>query len=249
MSERTQEARGDEDLLEKIITQGLDQMKESPQEKAGSETSVGETSLAPQRENSGEAATPADGKNRRSAVYLYLLILFGAAFLMLLLAYFVQQRSNENTISDLRESMNISREELLDEIVALEKEKGALFEEIDRLNSDLIQWQKRYEEKDGELTFAWISYDDVREELASWYSFWELERYYQAGDYESCAAVLILQGQSQFTYSTPDAAQERYEEILQAVIGASILDEDYYQYPDRYNDLLDAYFSNMDSTR
>ena len=33
-------------------------------------------------------------RNKRSSVYVYLAVLFGAAFLMLLLAYLVQQRNN-----------------------------------------------------------------------------------------------------------------------------------------------------------
>ena len=38
------------------------------------------------------------GKKKRSSVFIYLAVLFGAAFLMLLLAYFVQQR-NSNAAS------------------------------------------------------------------------------------------------------------------------------------------------------
>lgn len=72
-----------------------------------------------------ERAAPSD-KNKRSSVYIYLLILFGAAFLMLLLAYFVQQRNSETTISDLRDSMNLSRAELLEQVETLEREKGDL---------------------------------------------------------------------------------------------------------------------------
>ena len=53
-------------------------------------------------------------------------MLFGAAFLMLLLAYFIQQRNNESTISDLQSSMNLSREELMEEIETLKEEREQL---------------------------------------------------------------------------------------------------------------------------
>ena len=66
------------------------------------------------RETSAERETKTPPKNRKSSAYLYLVILFGAAFLMLLLAYFVQQRNNESTISGLQDSWNLSREELLE---------------------------------------------------------------------------------------------------------------------------------------
>ena len=51
---------------------------------------------------------PPNGK--RSSFYVYLAVLFGAAFLMLLLAYFVQRRNNETAISALRSTMDLSRE-------------------------------------------------------------------------------------------------------------------------------------------
>ena len=41
-------------------------------------------------------------KNKPSSAYVYLAVLFGAAFLMLLLAYFVQQRNNDDVLDDLR---------------------------------------------------------------------------------------------------------------------------------------------------
>ena len=239
MNEQPQETRMEEqeDLLERIITHGLEQTK----------APVDETPPVPKQEDGGGTTPPEEKKNRRSSVYLYLLVLFGAAFLMLLLAYFVQQRSSEDTISDLRNSMNLSRQELLDEIKKLEEENKALGEELDRLNGELSQLQEQYEEKDDELTFAWNSYDDVRDELYWWNSFWTLEQYYQAEDYERCAAVLLLQAQSEFSLQPPKGTEERQAEIVRAVIDRGILDEDYEQHPDDYSDLLDAYFSDIDN--
>ena len=238
MSGNPQETRENEqgDLLEQIITQGLDKLKAPTRTVAEEEPPAGETPSASEPKNSEDAApSPTGRKNRRSAVYLYLLILFGAAFLMLLLAYFVQQRSSKTAISDLRESMNLSREELLDEIRELKEQNAAL-------NDDLARWQERYEEKDGEVLDLWNQSYDAQERLYSWTSFWELEQYYQAGDLIGCAAVLIIQSQGHFSYHTPDAARERYEEIVQAVIDAGILDKDYYLHPTNYNDVLSAFF-------
>lgn len=251
MSERPQEIRADgqEDLLEQIITQGLDKLNApSAQAEAGPEAQADETPPVPKQEDGGKTATPEGSKNRRSAVYLYLLILFGAAFLMLLLAYFVQQRSNETTISDLRESMTLSREELLAEIKELKEQNDALNEDLDRLNNELDQWQERYEKKDGDAAYFFDEAYDAHIELAAWRNFGVLEEFYLAGDYESCAAVLILQEQSsEIVDRTPGRvwAYERYEEIVQAVIGAGILDEDYEQHPENYSDLMDAFYNKF----
>ena len=247
MNEKPQETRaeGQDDLFEQIITQGLEKMGAPAQASAAGEATAKETDPTPGQKDSGETASPADRKNKRSAVYLYLLILFGAAFMMLLLAYFVQRRSNESTISDLKDSMNLSREQLLDEIKALEEEKAALNEEIGLLNGELIQWRERCEEKDGKLTESWDLLNAMQEEIYCYRSFLQLEQHYQAGDLESCGAILILQMQSQTPYHAPDGTDEWQEEIVKAVVKAGILDENFELHPQDYEDLLDAYFDKI----
>lgn len=91
-------------------------------------------------------------KNKRSSVYLYLLILFGAAFLMLLLAYFVQMRNSETAMSDLRDSMTLSREQLLAQIDALEEEKGQLQELLQAAATDAAQKDTEIEELVQEIS-------------------------------------------------------------------------------------------------
>lgn len=229
-----------EDLLEQIITQGLDRIK-SPVRAAVTETPAEEKTPASKRADSSGSPPSLDRKNRRSAVYLYLLVLFGAAFLMLLLAYFVQRRSSE----DLRDSMNLSREELLDEIRDLKEQNAALDEKISLLNDELAHWQTLYEEKAQDADELLDQNTALQVELHDWKFFWTLEQYYQEGDYESCAAILLLLQQGQFT--VPNNTQERngeiLQEIVQAVIDAGILDEDYQRHPDDYKDLLDAYLA------
>ncbi len=79
----------------------------------------------PTEPKGGSAGTPLGG-NKPSSFFVYLAVLFGAAFLMLLLAYFVQRRNSETAMSDLRSSMNLSREELMEEIEALKEEREQL---------------------------------------------------------------------------------------------------------------------------
>ena len=245
MSEKPQETRADaqEDLLEQIFAQGLETTAPAQTASAG-EAPAGKTPPAPAR----EATPPAGRKNRCSAVYLYLLVLFGAAFLMLLLAYFIQRRSNEDTISDLRSSMNLSRQELLDQINALEEKNAALNEVIDRLNGEFAQLQEQYEEKEREAADLRDNYYFAKTELNSWASFWDLEQFYRAENLKGCAAVLLKQALSQhayngpslYAYQTPDGMDRRYEEIVRAVVGAGILDWDYEQHLADYMELLNG---------
>lgn len=115
MSEKPQE-----DLLESIISKSVAQQEEARR-------AAPEDAPASPPEDQAPPPPPEDGKeapspNKRTAVYRYLLVLFGAAFILLLLAYFIQQRSSETAISDLRDSMNLSRAELMEEIDGLREE-------------------------------------------------------------------------------------------------------------------------------
>lgn len=237
MSEKPQGTPADvqEDLIEQIITQGLEKIN-APAQTATEEAPGSEAPTAPKPD--GEAAHPADRKKRPSAVYLYLLTLFGAAFLMLLLAYFVQRRSNESAINDLRNSTNISQEELLARIRELE-------EKNEGLNIQLSILQQRYDAKErsandivNQLTH------NSQEALYSWESFWLLESHYQAGDILICGVILFNQTQvfNNFTYSTPRAVQKRYDEIVRAVVDAGILDEDYKHHLEDYQWMQEVLF-------
>lgn len=255
MSEKPQAIREkeQEDLLEQIIAQGLEKIKASSP--AESEPKPFGSEVPPAPEQSGGDHPPPDSKHRRSAVYLYLLVLFGAAFLMLLLAYFVQQRNSEDAINDLRNSMNLSRQDLLVEVkelkdqnAALEEINNALARELARLNDELALWQTRYGEMEQEAAALRESYYFASTEANSWASFWELEQFYRAENLKGCAAVLLKQalsqpaynGLSQYTYRTPDGMDRRYEEIVRAVVGAGILDWDYEQHLADYMELLNG---------
>ena len=239
MSEKPQETRGGEqtDLLEQIITQGLEKMN-PPAQTVTEESAPEEDEAAP--------APPANRKNRYSAVYLYLVILFGAAFLLLLLAYFIQQRSSAAAMSDLRNSMNLSREQLLDKIRELEGQVRFYQSVDDNWMSVYLELEEEYARsvEDGEQLAR--DYYAAQEELFAWKSFWELERYYQAGDYKGCAAALLMQTMSHYSYRAPDSA--RQEEIVRAVTGAGIIDEEYYLHPADYAELLEAYYHITFST-
>ena len=231
------------DLLEKVFTQGLERINAPTQAVAAGDAKP----PVPKQKGGGEAGPPKGRKNRRSAVYLYLLILFGAAFLMLLLAYFIQQRSSKN----MQESMNISREELLTEIKELKDQNSALEEEAAALSRELESWKLTSSNWEERYNVVIQGTDDLRNsyylvqvELNSWQLFWELEQFYQAGDYKSCASILLEQAQGQYAYyQTPNGAGRRYEEIVRAVIDAGILKENYEQHPEEYADLLNALMS------
>ena len=258
MSERPKDSREEqpEDLLEQIITQGLDKLN-APAQAAGTDDPPETAPSAPKAENGAGTARTADRKDKRTAVYFCLMLLFSAAFLMLLPAYFVQRRSSEAAISELRDSMNLSREGLLFEIsanetriTALNEENKALRAQLDRLdeknarlNRELTKWLPQYDTASPEAIDAFFdNYYAAQDELSAWSTFWELEQNYQAGNYESCAALLLMEG---FSCQIPESAAERHDEIVQAVVSQGLLDEIYYLHVSDYEDLISAYLNRQ----
>ena len=133
-----------------------------------------------------ESATP-PGKNKRSSVYIYLLILFGAAFLMLLLAYFVQQRNSESAISDLRDSMNLSRTELLAEVETLKEDNESLQQDIEQLSTQLDSLQEENATLNRQLEAERSSAEELNDRTGVLTSMAILEQAIRDGNYEVAA--------------------------------------------------------------
>ena len=248
MIEKPQVPQGEkqEDLLEQIIAKGLEKIN-TPTQATAPEESPPEAKPSSPKQEDRKAAPPEGRKSRRTAAYLYLLILFGAAFLMLLLAYFVQQRSNKNAISDL----HLSREQLLDQIRALEERNNALEEqnvalsgETKRLGGELSQWQTKYSGLAHENAELLVYYSDAAAKLVGWQNSWLLEQSYQAGDYGDCIAIFLLENMGEYGGSIPNKElADRREEIVQALIEQGLLPEDRQIHISDYRDFIDAYLA------
>ena len=141
-------------------------------------------------------AQEAPGKNKRSSFYVYLAVLFGAAFLMLLLAYFVQRRNNETAQSDLRSSFSATRQELMEEIEGLEEEKAALEGQITQLEEQLKQEQESSQEfqvlYDGARSSASHLEYCLYKRSEAIELFWQLDRAYSQSRSQRCQELIDL---------------------------------------------------------
>lgn len=97
----------------------------------------------------------APGSKKGAPVFTYLAIMFAAAFLMLLLAYFIQQRNNEAAMSGLKDSISSfeSIDELMEEnqelreaLASLTEANEALTEQINTLADELDGMTRKYED-------------------------------------------------------------------------------------------------------
>lgn len=209
-------------------------MSKKPEKDVSRETSGADSTVQNQPDSANAAPQPDKQENsakpRRSApVFIYLAILFAAAFLMLLLAYLVQQRNSENAIDDLRTSMTATREELMEQNRVLQEEKEALedkneeleaqirelYGEIGELKEQQLEESGRYFEENKALSYS----------MSRWADLWKLEQSYSERDYDACAEFFRGAMVSNY-YMTPPEAAERVEEIYNRLIDMGKLDEE-----------------------
>ena len=173
---------------------------------------------------------PAPGKSKRSSVYVYLAVLFAAAFLMLLLAYFVQQRNNESTISGLQNSWNLSREGLMAENKELRQEIEALEGQIEDLRNQQAKLDKQLADARQKASDYEAMYDsrtnDLQRELVradALANLWTTDHLYRTGRYKDCAGSLV-NFNAEIISILPTEALDRALEISRSLTGRGLLD-------------------------
>lgn len=165
-------------------------------------------------------------RGRGASVFIYLAILFAAAFVMLLMAYFMQQRNNEAAISGLQNSQFESLDGLRQENEALQKENEALRTQVEALETALSEAEQKLEAAEA----------DAQEDFWPMAYFWFLDSAFRDGHYEECAQLL----QSSFSdsgYPVPDFsaasagleydASARFQEISGQLVEMGYLDADW----------------------
>lgn len=113
---------------------------------------------------------------KKGTAVSYLAILFGAAFLLLLLSYFMQQRANEQTISGLQDSVNSfqSVETLVDTNKRLSEENKELKEQVDALTDQTDTLQK-------DVAAAQKAAAGQEKQLQAMDWFWRIQRSFSKG--------------------------------------------------------------------
>ena len=171
-----------------------------------------ENSQSVSRETSKPDASPAQARNKRSSFYVYLAVLFGAAFLMLLLAYFVQRRNNETAQSDLRSSFSATRQELMEEIEGLEEERQGLLAEKEGLQAQLSDAQANLDGANALYEDLLDGYDKYVGYTSILQALYASEVKLEAQDYDGAAAELTDIEYQYFvdTIGNYDAEMEHY---------------------------------------
>lgn len=191
------------DLLESIMNKSLAEQedarnKPNREEPEDTPETPPEGEVPPPSSPGPEAEKPSTPANKRTSVYRYLLVLFGAAFVLLLLAYFIQQRSSETAISDLRDTMNLSRAELMEEIDGLKEEKAALEDQVAEL-SPLTDELAKLQEECGRLETELQTSESTRKEITKRHAILEafaiLEQALRDKNYETAVKYVRILAQ------------------------------------------------------
>lgn len=181
---------------------------------------------APEKGRDPRPMTHGQQRRRQRSVFQYVAILFGAAFLLLLVTFLMERRQyeqiqeeNQEQIDDLRQS--VSAVQSLEELYS---ENAALREQVDELETQLEQSQ----EQAGNLaqTNEALSLQLERTGQAmDW--FWQIDEAYVRGRYSLCRDLM-----------------ENLEEAGLAVYlpRESITDNGRYSPYDRYQEIRDALY-------
>lgn len=179
---------------------------------------------SPPPAKSPSAPPPLSEHERKARVFRYMAILFAAAFLLLLLAFLMQQRTNRQAIDELTESVN-SIHNVVEDNEALRQQVATLEDDLDELNETYLDEVNRHQQR---------IYQDLqnRESILAMDYFWQLEQAYLRGQYSLCRELIEkleqmcdykdapisdhLLTQNYFDEDRPSMA-ERYQEIKDAV--------------------------------
>ncbi len=149
-----------------------------------------------------EPEPPSDrppGKPRKQSVVLYLTVMFAAAFLMLLLAYFIQQRNNAAIIGNLQTSVDAFA--TLDE---LREENEALRERADRadeLEQELAELQAEHQQLSRTVEQNEQDMQTLEQDLEMFRNYCQLENQLRKGYYEAAADRLTFLYENRLSYN------------------------------------------------
>lgn len=131
--------------------------------------------------------------HKKVSVMGYLTILFAAAFLLLLLSYFMQQRANEQAISGLEATSSNA----FDSINNLIAEKDDLAQQVEDLEGQVADLQEELDAAQGQLSDAQANTEtaqtaqaDAQKALEAMDWFWRIQRQFSRGYYTDAANIM-----------------------------------------------------------
>lgn len=167
--------------------------------------------------------------NSKRSVLTYLVILFGAAMILLLLAYLMQQRStSEQALSGLQQSVSAlqSAQELYEENGELKSQVSELEDQIEQMEDQIRLMQDKIDRQNTQNAASQQQIDDLKKSTQALDWFWQINEAYVRGRYSQCKELIVLLNTSGLTEYLPRESitangrfspYDRYHEIYDAL--------------------------------
>lgn len=114
-------------------------------------------------------------------VMSYLVILFAAAFLLMLLSYFIQRRSNEETINTLQ--FSVSSLQSVDDLVAANE---ALYGQVSEQQQEIFDLEQEKSALEGQLEEITL----LENQVAAMDWLWRIQRSYSRWEIPDCMSLV-----------------------------------------------------------
>lgn len=159
--------------------------------------------------------------NKRNPVLFYLMILFAAAFLLLLMSFLMQRRANQEAITNLQETSN-SATQSLENTVQQNEELTKQVEDLEKAVSDN---QNTIRDQEKELKDLEGQVDDLTKSTQALDWFWQINEAYTRGRYTQARSLIQEMGQDLPNYLPKESVTDngryspydRYQEIYEAL--------------------------------
>lgn len=161
----------------------------------------------------------------RAPIAGYLVILFAAAFLLLLMAYFQQQRLNDQTNDALKQSVSA-----VDALQQLMEDNESLRAQVDELEAEVEELTKAKQSLEKEAQDHVYESIVNRGQMEAMDVFWQLDEAYVLGRYSLCRELIGIMEEASDHKSYKDqlpteatldngrfSPAQRYQEIYDAL--------------------------------
>lgn len=161
------------------------------------------------------AEEPSPNGQKNKPVIVYIMILFIVAFLLMALSFFMHQRSNEEVIGTLQNSVS-----------TLQELQDSQDENI-QLRSQLEDANKQVEEFQSQLNQLNIAKSEADEKSAALLALYTLQQQYTAGNHDACKQTIQTMenaGQPALLPTDPIgdvvSPAQRYQQLKEAVMSS-----------------------------
>ena len=158
-----------------------------------------------------EKKTANESSHKKYRLALYVSILFGVSFLLMLMSYLISLRNNAVEIEQ-HKSYNVSAlksiESLQDENEALKKENEELEETVASLKSDLAS---AIEDLGGLQAGYDSELQESQNKLRAMDLLWQLNKLYYERSYDSCRQIVEYMEESELSDFLPETSETSYQ--------------------------------------